>query len=210
MKDRGMKLYSYIVARDFGFAPNPFYGTCTLATCKPDIRAKAKVGDWVVGTGSKSNGLNGYIAFAMQVSEILTFNEYWHDQRFLRKRPYMHGSLKQAYGDNIYHQDPNSGEWMQADSHHSCADGSLNRGNLVRDTKSENVLVGEEFYYWGGSGPRIPKLYREWEGVDICKNGPSHKCRFPDEMAADFVAWIRSHGVNGYIGDPAEFLTTEA
>lgn len=44
-----LKLYSYVVARDFGFAPNPFHGYCTLATCKPDIRATASVGDWVIG-----------------------------------------------------------------------------------------------------------------------------------------------------------------
>lgn len=29
------KGYSYVVARDFGFAPNPFNGFLTLATCKP-------------------------------------------------------------------------------------------------------------------------------------------------------------------------------
>src|SRR5712671_5339411 len=37
-KTASMRLYSYVVARDFGFAPNPFFGVCTLATCKPDIR----------------------------------------------------------------------------------------------------------------------------------------------------------------------------
>lgn len=46
-----MTLYSYVVAHDFGFAPNPFDGLCTLATCKPDIRKKAAVGDYIVGTG---------------------------------------------------------------------------------------------------------------------------------------------------------------
>lgn len=35
-----MTLYSYVVAHDFGFAPNPFDGLCTLATCKPDIRKR--------------------------------------------------------------------------------------------------------------------------------------------------------------------------
>jgi hypothetical protein len=40
------------VARDYGFAPNPFFGVCTLATCKPKIRKAAAIGDWVVGTGS--------------------------------------------------------------------------------------------------------------------------------------------------------------
>ncbi|MFH1865797.1 MAG: hypothetical protein ABIK85_07930, partial [Candidatus Eisenbacteria bacterium] len=39
-----MRLFSYIVARDYGFAPNPFCGVCTLATCKPKIRESASVG----------------------------------------------------------------------------------------------------------------------------------------------------------------------
>ena len=37
-------LYSYVITRDYGFAPNPFGGICTLATCKPGIRNHAKVG----------------------------------------------------------------------------------------------------------------------------------------------------------------------
>ena len=41
-------LYSYVITRDYGFAPNPFGGICTLATCKPGIRNHATVGDWVV------------------------------------------------------------------------------------------------------------------------------------------------------------------
>jgi len=36
-----MKVYSYIVAYDSGFAPNPFHGICTLACCKPTIRRTA-------------------------------------------------------------------------------------------------------------------------------------------------------------------------
>jgi hypothetical protein len=49
-----MRLFSYVVARDYGFAPNPFHRHCTLATCKPGIRARAAVGDWVIGTGAKT------------------------------------------------------------------------------------------------------------------------------------------------------------
>ena len=44
-----MKIYSYIVKRDYGFAPNPFYGYCTLATCKPVIRKHAEIGDIIQG-----------------------------------------------------------------------------------------------------------------------------------------------------------------
>ncbi len=200
-----MKLYSYIVARDFGFAPNPFYGICTLATCKPKIRAAAQVGDWVVGTGSKTLGLDGHVVYAMQISEILTYDEYWADARFKCKRPNLRGSLKQAYGDNIYHRDRSSSEWIQADSHHSQEDGSPNQLNITHDTQSETVLVGKEYYYWGNSGPIIPNKFRSYDGYDVCHSGQGHKCNFPDSMVTQFIAWLRSSGDRGMLGEPAEF-----
>ena len=64
------RLYSYIIARDYGFAPNPFYGFCTLATCKPNIRKSASVGDWVIGTGTKKKNRDGHLVFAMRVTEV--------------------------------------------------------------------------------------------------------------------------------------------
>ena len=116
-----MKLYSYVVARDFGFAPNPFYQFCTLGTCKPKIRRHAEVGDWVVGTGSKTCSREGHLVFVMQVTEIMSFNGYWLDPRFNQKKPNLRGSKKQAFGDNIYHRGSGDlGEWWQElDSHHS-------------------------------------------------------------------------------------------
>lgn len=44
-----MNLYSYVITRDYGFAPNPFWGICSLATCKPQIRQRALKGDWIAG-----------------------------------------------------------------------------------------------------------------------------------------------------------------
>ncbi len=87
-----MQLYSYVVARDFGFAPNPFFGTCTLATCKPDIRRSAIVGDWIVGTGSKTRKRHGNLVYVMKVAEKMTFNQYWEDRRFQLKKPNLSGS----------------------------------------------------------------------------------------------------------------------
>ena len=51
-----MRLFSYVVAHDTGFSPNPFFGYCTLACCKPVIRRSAQAGDWVVGLGRTSLG----------------------------------------------------------------------------------------------------------------------------------------------------------
>jgi len=49
-----MNYYSYLVEHDFGLAPNPFGGYCTLTVCKPIIRksSKLRIGDWIIGTGS--------------------------------------------------------------------------------------------------------------------------------------------------------------
>src|SRR6266851_8012960 len=108
-----MRIYSYVVARDYGFAPNPFFSFCTLATCKPMIRKTAQVGDWIVGTGSKTCGLGGFLVYAVKVAETCTYDQYWEDPRFLVKRPNLRGSLKQAYGDNIYHRNPGARGWVQ-------------------------------------------------------------------------------------------------
>ncbi len=202
-----MKVYSYVVARDYGFAPNPFFGVCTLATCKPLVRKHAKVGDWIVGTGSKGYGLQGKLVYAMKVSETLTFDQYWDDPRFLQKRPNLKGSLKQAYGDNIYHRDAKTGKWLQENSHHSQSDGRPNRANIRHDTQAPRVLVASEFTYWGGFGPTIPRQFRRYRGFDVCCQHPGHKCNFPQDLVDDFSAWIQSLGATGYLSAPKEFDT---
>lgn len=86
------KVFSYIVARDYGFAPNPFYGVLTLATCKPVIRKTASIGDFIIGCSNKA--LGNKLIYMAKVSEILTFDQYWNDPRFAKKKPVMNGSLK--------------------------------------------------------------------------------------------------------------------
>lgn len=195
------KLYSYVVARDYGFAPNPFYGFCTLATCKPEIRRTARVGDWIVGTGSKKNKRDTQVAFAMRVTEELTFNEYWRDLRFREKRPDLHASIRAAFGDNIYYRNDLTGKWIQADSHHSREDGTPNRLNIDHDTRVNRVLVSDDFVYWGGRGPDIPISFRK----DVCKIGPGHKCKIPEEIVNKCIKWLRGIGKTGYCGDPLEW-----
>lgn len=199
-----MKLYSYVVARDFGFAPNPFFGFCTLATCKPKIREHASVGDWVVGTGAKvAYGYSGRLIYAMQVSEVLDFDTYWSDPRFIQKRPNLTGSLQVLYGDNIYHRVGK--RWVQADSHHSKEKGRLDKDNLAWDTGVDRLLVASKFVYWGRSAPTIPKRFRAFgkEKDDICA-GRGHRV-FEGNLSEAFAAWIEEQGQWGVLGDPLEF-----
>ena len=195
------KLYSYVIARDYGFAPNPFYGFCTLATCKPNIRKSAALGDWVVGTGSKSKGRHEYIVYAMRVSEAISFEQYWQDSRFRQKRPRLYGSLKQAFGDNIYHWCPDTEEWLQMDSHHSYEYGARNPDNINNDTGVDRVLISSDFVYWGGDGPKLP----DFLGQSICKKGIGHKANFSYKVVEEFVNWLRDLGVNGYCGNPLDW-----
>jgi hypothetical protein len=85
--DMAGRVYIYVVAGDFGFAPNPFHGFCTLATCKPRIRATAKLGDWIVGMGGADLNAVGRCIYAMRVSKALNFNEYWKMPEYRCKRP---------------------------------------------------------------------------------------------------------------------------
>jgi len=202
-------LHSYVVARDFGFAPNPFFGVCTLATCKPNIRKAAKIGDWVMGTGSKQRKREKNVVYAMRVTGAMTFEEYWVDPRFQRKKPNLRGSKKQAFGDNIYSRDAAIAPWRQADSHHSLNDGSPNPLNVKADTGTNRILVSDDFVYWGGSGPELPARFLDYGPAheSVCA-GRGHRNIFSPQLVIDFVGWIRSLNEKGYCGEPLDWRRT--
>ncbi|MFK5949296.1 MAG: hypothetical protein QM500_11070 [Methylococcales bacterium] len=197
-------LYIYVVDRDFGFAPNPFHRYCTLATCKPQIREHAQVGDWIMGVGGRRLKATGKCVFLLRVSEILTFNEYWADMRFQKKKPVRNGSLVMMVGDNIYHQQVGSESWVQEDSHHSNQDGTCNTENLKRDTTSTNVLVSEHFYYFGKCAPSVDLASIGY------KNHIGHgKKSFSDKDIASFIGKIEQQHkseINLVMDDPFDFL----
>ncbi len=156
MLDKGkVFLFIYVMDRDFGFAPNPFHGYCTLATCMAVLRGSAKVGDWVMGVGGGRLNAPGKCIYAMKVTEVSSFDGYWRDNRFMVKRPLRNGSSVMMLGDNIYHRKSGRGRWIQEDSHHSNQDGSPNTSNLKKDTRSTQVLISTHFYYFGSMAPAV-------------------------------------------------------
>lgn len=196
-----MRLHSYKMARDFGFAPNPFLGICTLATCKPQIRSSATKGDLILGCGSVANGLAERMIFVMKVDGKMSFQDYWNDPNFQNKKPSMYGSKSRSFGDNIYHKE--NGIWCQLDSHHSLEGGGLNISNLNRDTGSDNVLWGREFTYWGANAPDIPSMFRDFDGDDIYPVGRGHRSVFSDELVSAFDDWFMQRQPRGLAGRPA-------
>ncbi len=203
------KVYIYVVDRDFGFAPNPFHGFCTLATCKPKIRGKAQIGDWVIGIGGSRLKASGKCVFAMRVTERITFNEYWSNAIYKDKKPVRNGSRRMMVGDNIYCFDPSSKQWSQADSHHSHVDGSVNLDNLSRDTSKDCVLISRHFFYFGIEAPLIPEIILKKMGY---KNGRAHRV-FADCGCADLFKWLHGscgQSLNMLKADPFDFDKSDA
>jgi hypothetical protein len=203
------RIYSYVVRYDSGFAPNPFYGFCTLATCKPDIRRAARVGDWVVGSGSDNKIVRrgGHLVYAMRVTDIKTFGEYNKDSRFSAKRPYRTGSRKQSCGDNIYYRSADDTGWCQRDSFHAQANGDLNPQHVARDTGVDRVLISDDFVYFGGEGPTFPAGLRDAAGRPLCKRGIGRSVFDDPELVASLEHWVDGLGPPGYQGAPFEWLS---
>jgi len=201
------KIYSYVIEHDYGLAPNPFGGYCTLAVCKPKIRKSTylNIGDWIIGTGSRSlekatkEKYIGKLIYAMKIDERINFNQYWNDERFQYKKPVPHGSLSNMYGDNIYYSDEQN-VFHQIDSAHSNEDGSINKQHLKRDTEGKNVLISNTFYYFGENAPIIPKLFR-----NICHAGIGEK-KIVENEATDFIDWLTANFKKGIHGDPVNWI----
>ena len=84
-----MKLYSYTMTVDDGFAPNPTGGICTLAYCMVRMRPTVQAGDYVVGlAGKEYRQLVGAefpaypVIYAMRVTEVIGFRKFERDERY--------------------------------------------------------------------------------------------------------------------------------
>ena len=189
-----MKLHSYIVETDSGFAPNPFWGFCTLATCMTVIRRCAKNRDWVVGAGSKNGVGQGKLVYAMCVDEILPLEKYATDPRFEEKKPHI-GLFQTWCGDNIYFKDE-SGAWNQRHSYHTAKD-------MEHDLSGKNVLISETFYYFGGNAMDIPKDFQALVPMGQWVKG--HRNKHNPELVGAFILWLQANYSHGIHGEPAQF-----
>ena len=187
-----VRLYSYIVASDTGFAPNPFWGYCTLATCKPGIRRTAETGDWIIGGGSSKNVGHGKLIYAMKVTEPpLSFEEYDKDPRFQKKRPRQDSGLRLTRGDNIYYR-TKKGVWRQRTSRHTDK-------NMRKDLGGKRVLVSRYFWYFGRNAPRVPQRFQE-----LMFTGRNYKIRFPKKLVQEFLVWLKENHRRGVRGVPCQ------
>lgn len=197
LKMKDTKYYFYKVNHDYGLAPNPFHGYCTLAVCKSQIRNNKNLnkGDWIIGISGNALGHENRLIFAMCVEEKITFNKYWNDERFINKKPVVNGSLVQMYGDNFYHKEEKN--WIQEDSAHSLGDGNTNEKHLKRDVGGNYVLISKEFYYFGDKSPEIPEKSKALlhSLVNFIYKD------IPEEIIKEFITLLKGYSL-GIHGDP--------
>ncbi|MDP2905603.1 MAG: hypothetical protein Q8O22_04810 [Candidatus Omnitrophota bacterium] len=186
-----MKIYSYVVKHDTGFAPNAFWGYCTLACCKPKIRKLATVGDWVVGTGSVENIGNDKLIYAMKITEKLSFEQYSRDKRFQNKIPAK--GLMEERGDNIFYKGENSGYILRKSLHNT-------EEQKRTDLSADSVLVADWYFYFGKNGCLIPAEFRA-----VIKKGPAHKCNFDQNFSSRFIKWLEENFQRGLQGEPFDY-----
>lgn len=177
-------LFSYCIPFDDGAAPNPFWGVCTLAICKPIIRHKAEIGDWVVGTGSKRSpigDISGKVMYAMRLDQMMTMEEYdrYTQLELPDKIPQMQSAdLVRHYGDSIY--DFSTSIPSLRPSVHT-------KKNRRTDLNGGNVLLSNYFFYFGNQPIALPGELR-----NIVHQQQGHR-RLPHRLAA-FVDWIHRLG----------------
>jgi Zn-dependent metalloprotease len=198
-----MRIFSYIVAHDYGLAPNPFWGTMSLTVCKPVIRRTAEVGDWIIGTGSKNvvgkdgkhKDYSGKLVFAMKVDKIMSLKDYDEEcckpnSELRYKRPHFHllkNDWRHKVGDCIY----NYSEMLNG------VPALRKMIHMEEDKETDlsgiNALLSNHFYYFGNNVVKI----QDEQLVDLVKKEQGHKIlddnnRSEAIVISKFIDWITS------------------
>lgn len=208
----------YRMTHDSGFAPNPFHGWCTLATCTPNHRrANLGPGDVLVGVESnmlrekrrRRSGAAGTpergIVYYMEIEERLTLEDYFNDPRFAAKKvpatQRKTWTYIQKHGDNVYFKDA-QGDWTWLEGHEHDTGKTLGPSDETRkDIHGNRVFIGRTFYYFGNCAIPLPG--------DIAPFVPKTRgMKYERGALAAFDRYVRDKaaalGKTGRVGDPID------
>lgn len=191
-----MTLYSYCIPIDDGAAPNPYWGVCTLTICKPVIRRNAKIGDWIIATGSKNSPIGNIskkVVYIMRVSKKLSLEEYDnYCKKYLpNKIPKVTSpDYRRKVGDCIY-DFSNKEPKLRKGVHDSS--------NLPVDLGGVYSLLSDKFWYFGDKPIDLPV-----ELHSIIKSGQGHRSKSNQEYLGKFLLWVNDlkYEKNTILGDP--------
>ncbi len=184
-------LCTYILTKDTGLAPNPYWGWCTLAVCTPNRQhARVLPGDWIAGFSAKAKG--NRLIYAMELAERIHMNVYYDDPRFAAKKPKLRGTWMERCGDNFYSQDT-TGSWRQHRNRFH-----LGTEYLTKDTRNPFVFVATRFWYFGREAVAVPEQLLALVGTR------GIRVNHPSDLATEFCGWVASTYPEGLHGLPTE------
>ncbi len=174
--ERDRQIFSYVVDHDYGFAPNPEDGLCSLARCKygtpekANLVEKARIGDWVIGTVGKNNAksgsniLRGGMLYAMKVTEKITLKEYV--ARYPNRR-----------------------------------DAQFQGGCDRESLSGRFALLSDTYFYFGSKAISLDDL-PQYNAHPIAKKGPGYRRDFDLAYVLQLEAWLFANYRVGQIGEP--------
>jgi len=202
----GHRLFTYKVAHDGGSAPNPYHGICTLALCKPAIRAVAEAGDVVVGFGCGAEA--NRIVYCMQVEASLPWEEYIRacrgDPGSIYSGPSFAGLRKKV---PVGPHDPGDCIWPKAHGYEEALDSWSGHGgpeDYERDVAGKRVLIAHTFWYFGKV--EVIRLRPE---LQVIVPNRGHRSNANGRYADEFVKFFNSElerlriAGPGMLGTPA-------
>lgn len=167
-------LCSYTMTYDEGFAPNPYHGVLTLATCKPKIRSSKRIdqGVWLAGWAGRrlqqDKEKQRELIYLAKISEKISLGKYY--VQYKQKRPKIidlsykenekdekgrYRAIKEyvrnhqeeigdLMGDNIYKLNLENGNLEWQPNNNHPFDCAKH------DIGGQYAIICHEFYYFGG------------------------------------------------------------
>lgn len=170
------QMFSYVVDHDYGFAPNPEGGLCSLARCKfgsprkANLVEKTRVGDWILGTVGKKNSkgntgvLIGGLLYAMKVTEKILLEEY------IEKYPSRRDAISRS----------------------GCGQEELG---------GRYALLSTVYFYFGCKAISLDAL-PQYEAHPLAKKGPGYRRDFDESYVQRLEKWLLANYSIGKLGEP--------
>lgn len=198
-------IMGYKLTHDSGFAPNPFHGALTLATCRPPIRRCRQPGDWIAGFASRQLVTKARkkgvvipfmgLLYLAQVTKVMLLSEYFDNPRFAQKKSVKDSPHEiERAGDNIYFCDQ-QGQYQQLPNNHHVP------GDKPHDLSGVNALICSDFWYLGRKC-FVPQ--RGWSTVLGAQEiSLARLFKLPSDFVQAMLLHFNTHGIKpGINADP--------
>lgn len=174
------RILRYILKHDTGMAPCIDGGLVSLATCKPQIRKGAKLGEWIIGCRPSPEGL-GRVVWAGRVADSIEVGNY---ERLHRGR-----------SDAIYRAKPGGGFKRLRPHYHA------GESELRKDTSAPVLILDPDATWYFGANPHtLPEHLSH-----LAPQGRGHRVdKVKEGDAVALQAWLASILPPGVHGRPRD------